>query len=64
MSRAAIHFGEHDHPVAKGMYRDFAEKICGLVAEQVAKTSTATNSTITLSTSKDFLTQYLFHNGE
>jgi len=40
------------------------ETICGLIVEQVAKTPTATNSTIALSTSKDFLTNYLFYNGE
>ena len=64
MTRAAIHLEHHGHPVARGMYRDFTEVICGLIAEQVAKTPTATNSTITLSASKDFLGHYLFHNGE
>ena len=64
MTRAAIHLGDHGHPVARGMYRDSTEVICGLIAEQVAKTPTATNSAITLSASKDFLGQYLFHNGE
>jgi len=33
MSRVAIHFGEHAHPVAKDMYRDSTQKICGLIAE-------------------------------
>ncbi len=64
MTRAAIHFGDHMHPVAKGVYRDSAEKILGLIAQQVAKTPTATNSAIALSASKEFLTNYLFHNGE
>ena len=64
MTRAAIHLGYHGHPIARGMYRDSTEVICGLIAEQVAKTPTATNSAITLSTSKDFLGHYLFHNGE
>ena len=64
MTRAAIHLGDHGHPVARGMYRDSAEVICGLIAEQVGKTPTATNYAITLSASKDFLGQYLFHNGE
>ena len=64
MTRAAIHLGGHGHPIARGMYRDSAEVICRLIAEQVEKTPTATNSTITLSASKDFLGQYLFHNGE
>jgi len=64
MSRATIHFGEHAHPVAKGMYRDSTQENCGLIANQVAKTPSATNSAIALSASKDFLTNYLFHNGE
>ena len=64
MTRAAIHLGHHGHPVARGMYRDSTEVICGLIVEQVAKTSRATNSAITLSASKDFLRHYLFHNGE
>ena len=64
MTRAAIHLGHHAHPVARGMYRDSTEVICGFIVEQVAKTSTATNSAITLSASKDFLGHYLFHNGE
>ena len=64
MSRATIHLGVHAHLVAKGMYRDSTEKISGLIAKQVAKTPKATNSAIALSASKDFLTNYLFHNGE
>jgi hypothetical protein len=64
MTRAAIHFGDHNHPVAKGMYRDSSVEICGLIQEQVARTPTATNSAIALSASKDFLTNYLFHNGD
>ena len=64
MTRAAIHLRHHGHPVARGMYRDSTEVICGLIAEQVAKTPTTTNSAITLSASKDFLGHYLFHNGE
>ena len=64
MTRGAIHLGHHGHPVARGMYRNSTEVICGLIAEQVAKTLIATNSAITLSASKDFLGFYLFHNGE
>jgi len=64
MTRAAIHFGDQNHPMAKGMYRNSTRKICRLIAEQVAKTPMATNSTIALSTSKNFLIDYLFHNGE
>ena len=45
MTRAAIHLGHHGHPVARGMYRDSFEVICELIAEQVAKTPTATNTT-------------------
>jgi len=64
MSRAAIHFGDHSHSVAKGMYRDSAEEIHRLIAKQMSRTPAATNSAIALSTSKDFLTAYLFHNRE
>ena len=64
MTRAAIHLGHHGHLVARGMYRDSTKVICRLIAEQVAKTPTATNSAITLFASKDFLGHYLFHNGE
>ena len=64
MTRAAIHLGDHCHLVARGMYRDSIEVICGLIVEQVAKTLTSTNSAITLSANKDFLQHYLFHNGE
>ena len=64
MTKAAIHLGHYGHSVARGMYRDSTEVICGLIAEQVAKTPTTTNSAITLSARKDFLGHYLFHNGE
>jgi len=64
MTRAAIHYGDHNHPMAIGMYRDSMVKICRLIAEQVAKTPMATNSAIALCTSKDFLIDYLFYNGE
>ena len=64
MTRVAIHLGKHSHPVAKGTYRDSAKEISELIVEQVAKTPTTTNSAIALSTSKDFLTNHLFHHGE
>ena len=48
MTRAAIHLGHHCHLVARGMYRDSTKVICGLIAEQVARTPTATNFAITL----------------
>ena len=64
MTRAAIHLGKHSHPVAKGTFRDSAKVISELIAEQVAKTPTATNSAIALSVRKDFLTNHLFHHGE
>ena len=64
MTRAAIHLGKHSHLVAKGTYRDSAKEISELIVEQVAKTPTATNSAIALFTSKDFLTNHLFHHEE
>jgi len=33
ITRVAIHFRDHNHPVAKGMYRDSIVKICGLIAK-------------------------------
>ena len=64
MTRATIHLGKHCHPIAKGTYRDCAREISELIGEQVAKTPTATNSTIALFASKEFLTNHLFHHGE
>ena len=64
MTRATIHLGKHSHPVAKGTYRDSARGISQLIAEQVAKTPSATNSAIALSANKEFLTNHLFHHGE
>ena len=64
MTRAAIHLGKHSHPVAKGTYRDSAREISELIADQVARIPTAANSAIALSTSKDFLTNHVFHHGE
>jgi len=62
--RAAIHFGKHTHPVSRSVYRDSTEAICELIAEQVAKTPSATNLAIFLFASKDFLNSHLFHNSE
>ena len=64
ITRAAIHLGYHAHPVAKGMYRDSAFEICALIAEEVSKTPSATNSAIALLASKEFMSTYLFHSGE
>ena len=63
VSRAAIHLGHHGHPVAKGVYRDSASDICALIADEVTKTPSATNSAIALAASKEFLLGYLFHDG-
>ena len=42
MTRACVHLGTHGHPVKIGDDRDAAEKIKGLIGEQVEKTPTAT----------------------
>lgn len=63
-TRVAIHLGYHNHLVAKGIYRDSAKEISHLIAQEVAFKPTATNSTIALSASKDFLVNYLFHHRE
>jgi len=64
MNRAAIHFRDQIHMVAKSIYRNCTSKIYKIIAEQISKTLTTTNFVIALSASKDFLMNYLFHHGE
>jgi len=64
MTPTTIHFRDYTHHIVKGMYRDSIEKISRLIAKQVAKMPMATNSAIALSTSKEFLTNYIFYNKE
>ncbi len=64
MSRATIHFGDHIHHVAKGMYKNSMKKFYEFIVELVARILMASNSTIVPYASKEFLTIYLFHNEE
>ena len=59
MSRAYIHFGTHEHPVAKGNCRATMEQIRDIVMAQVAKTPTAKASTIEIAVGKELLMKEL-----
>jgi len=63
MTRSAIHFRDHVHPIAKGKSRDSVEEVCRLILEEVAKIPTATTSTIVLFANKQFLSNFLFYHG-
>ena len=55
MSRACIHFGTHEHPVAKGNCRAAMEQIRDTMMAQVAKTLTTKASTIKIVVGKELL---------
>ena len=55
MSRACIHFGTHEHPVAKDNCRAAMEQIQDTVMSQVAKTPTAKSSAIEIGVGKELL---------
>ena len=59
MTRACIHFGNHEHPVSDGMCRETIDQIHTLIGEEVSKTPTAKNSAIALAASKEFLSTFL-----
>ena len=59
MSRACIYFCMHDHIVSNGICRDLLDMAYQCVANEVLKTTTATNSTIILGASKQLLADYL-----
>jgi len=50
------------HPVASGTCRESLEAITGLIAEEVSKIPSATNSAIVLAASKHFLDNHLIYN--
>jgi hypothetical protein len=52
MSRACIHIGVHDHPVANGTCRESLDMAYQCVANEVLKTPTAKNSAIVMAASK------------
>ena len=55
MSRACIHFGTHEHPIAKGNCRAAMEQIRNTVMAQVSKTPTAKSSAIEIAVGKELL---------
>jgi len=64
MTWACIHLGNHTHPVASGTSRESVDTISSLIAIQVEENPTATNSTIALAASKQFLDNHLIDNDE
>ena len=55
MSRTCVHFGTHNHLVATGDFREAMDIIREKVRDQVAKTSQAKVSAISLVVGKEFL---------
>ena len=55
MTRACVHFGTHDHPVATGECREAMDIIREKVKEQVSKTPHAKASAISLAVGKELL---------
>jgi hypothetical protein len=55
MTRAYVHFGNHNHPVKIGAYRDDIARGESVVEEQVQRTPTATNSAIVLEATKEMV---------
>ena len=55
MSRACVHIGTHDHPIANGECREAMDIIQVLVKNQVAKTPTAKSSAINLAVGRELL---------
>ena len=60
MSRACIHFGIHDHPVANGTCCEQLDMAYQCVANEILKTPTAENSAILMTANKQFLVDCLF----
>ena len=56
-----MHIGIHSHPVAVGVCCEFESTIISLIGEQVECTLSATNSSIAMATSKEFLAKHLLH---
>ena len=63
MSKACIHLGMHNHPISDGICWETFDTIFGLIAQEVSKTPTTKNSTISMAASKEFLYKYPIHSG-
>ena len=59
LSCAAIHTGHHVHPVSDGVCLDSLDLMYDYVAQEVAKTPNAKNSTIVMVASKKFFADWL-----
>ncbi len=59
LTRATIHLGLHDHPVAKGCSKEMFKQVKSLVKNEVSCTLGSTMLAITLVTSKTFLLEHL-----
>jgi hypothetical protein len=59
MSRAAVHIGTHDHPVADGDCREAMDLIRDQIMTQVALTLNAKNSAIGMAVGKELLLKCL-----
>ena len=59
MTRACVHMGVHSHPVVVGVCRESESTIISLIGDQVERMPSATNSSIAMATSKEFLAKHL-----
>ena len=59
MTRACVHMGVHSHPVVVGVSRESESTIISLIGDQVERTPSATNSSIAMAASKEFLAKHL-----
>ena len=59
MTRACVHIGTHDHPVAKGHCRNAMVQIWKIIKDQVSKSPNATPNAISLAVGKELLMQGL-----
>ena len=59
MTRACVHMGVHSHPVAVGVCRKSESTNISLIGSQVERMPSATNSSIAMAASKEFLAKHL-----
>jgi hypothetical protein len=59
MTRACMHLGLHEHPMKVGENQEIKERMRKLIGEQVKKTPKATNSTIVIEATKEFVGELL-----
>jgi hypothetical protein len=59
MTCTCVHLRIHEHPVQNGEYQDFKDRSRTLLAEQLERTPLATNSSIVMEATKEFLGELL-----